>query len=262
MSVTSGDIVFYGSTYMSETDATPQGSGIDLTTKVVFDSSTLANAPAGPVGVVSSLTTDTGIYLDVFGRNTAGSIISGTVEITGNVVASGATSFERIMQMQVRPGHSGTITVQDQYAVVIATMASGINQIRRPFYNVASDVEGGSVRYFYEKIFAKNNNDTYSLLSPVISEVAGGIAGSIDFDLEKYCTDNASYGANTSTNRLTAPDASGMQAGTFDSNSKYLLQDTDLRPSGAIGVWLKLTLGAGVAPSKSTYTMSVSGNTI
>jgi hypothetical protein len=262
MSVASGDLIFYGSNYMAEDDTTVQGSGIDINTRVVFDSSTLANAPAGPVGVVSSLTTDTGVYVDIYGRNTAGSIVSGTITVSGNVISSGTTSFERIMKIIQRPGHSGTITIQDQNSSIIATMVSGISQIRRPFYNVASDIEGGSVRYFYEKIFVKNNNETYALLGTTISEVSGGIAGSIDFDLEKYCTDNASYGSNTSTNRLTAPSATGVQVGTFDSVAKTLLQDTDLRPSGAVGVWLKLTLGAGVVPSKSTYTMSVSGNSI
>jgi hypothetical protein len=262
MSVTSGDLIFYGSNYMSESDATVQGSGIDTATRVVFDSSTLANAPAGPVGVVSSLTTDTGVYVDIYGRNTAGSIVSGTIEVSGNVITSGTTSFERIMKIVQRPGHSGTITVQDQNSSVIATLPSGTLQIRRPFYNVASDIEGGSVRYFYEKIFLKNNNTTYALLGATIAEVAGGVAGSVDFDLEKYCTDNASYGSNTSTNRLTAPNATGMQVGSFDSTAKTLVQDTDLRPSGAVGIWLKLTLGAGVVPSKSTYTMSASGNSI
>jgi hypothetical protein len=262
MSVSSGDLVFYGSTYMAEIDTGYQGSGIDVTTKVVFDSSTLANAPAGKVGVVSSLTTDTGIYVGVYGRNTAGTIVSGAIPVSGTTVSSGTVSYERILKCVVYAGHSGTVTVQDQYGTGIVTIASGVAQVRRPFYNVAADVDGGDIRYFYEKVFLKNNNETYALLGTTISEIQTGAYGIIDFDLEKYCTNNASYGANPSTNRVTAPATTGMQVGSFDSTVKGLTQDTDLSPGGAIGVWLKLTLAPGTAPSKTTYTLSASGNSI
>ena len=53
-----------------------------------------------------------------------------------------------------------------------------------------------------------------------------------------------------------------MQSGSFDSVVKNLNQDIDLITSGAIGVWLELTLLPGTIASKNIYTLSISGSTI
>ena len=125
-------------------------------------------------------------------------------------------------------------------------------EVRRPFYNVSADVSGGSSRDFYEKLFVKNNNATNSLLAAIVQENADP-GGNITFDLEDAVDDNNS----TATRIDTAP--TGM-LGSFDSNDKNV-PGTDLAAASAIGVWIKLTLAAGTAAAKSTWTMRTTGST-
>lgn len=261
MSISSGDIKTYGSTYMQETDIGTQGGNIDITTSVIFDNPNLTNTPSGIVSACSNLITDTGININIVGRNIGGSIVSGSIILNGLTTVSGTTSFERLLKILVG-NHSGQISIKDSLDNLITTIDSGILCVRRPFYNVSADSSTGSEKKYYEKIFIKNTNTTYNLLEPTISEIATGIYSSVAFDLEKYSTLNVSYGANTSINRRTAPNITGMQSGSFDSVVKNLNQDIDLITSGAIGVWLELTLLPGTIASKNIYTLSISGSTI
>ncbi len=259
MAVVSGDIVFYGSADMRESDVGAQGGAIDLTTRVIFDSSTLANDPGdgaadGTLSVLSNSAADTSMDVNVSGRNAAGSLIGELIPLSGVTEVNGNTVFERIMKITV-PAHQGTITVQDSIDVLLVDIESGVLQLRRPFYDVSADVEGGSARTYYEKIFIKNENSTLALLAAQVSE-SGDPTGKITFDLE-----SAVDGSNTSTNRQTAPAGGGMQ-GSFDSADKSLDADTDLGAGEAISVWLLLSLAAGDAAQKNTYTLSISGNSL
>jgi len=260
MSVTSSDIVVYGSANMQESDSGTQGGTIDTTTRVIFDSSTIANDPGpGAISVSGFGTADTG-NIRVTGRNSAGSIISEDIELLANKVQkNGNSTFERILKCVVTSGSpTGTVRVLDTDTnTTLVDIETGVTTVRRPFYNVSAEASGGSSRDYYEKVFIKNNNATNALLSAQISENADP-TGYITFDLDANVD-----GSTTSTNRRTAPAASGMQGSpTFDSNTKSLNNDTDLDTEEAIGVWLKLTLAAGTAATKSTYTLTVSGSTI
>jgi len=138
--------------------------------------------------------------------------------------------------------------------------ANGETEIRRPFYDVSADVAGGSERTFYEKVFVKNTNSVNSLLSMTVSEEADP-STKIEFALEDAVDDSG-----TSTDRTTAPAAGEIGGTGFDSATKTLATETDagtadLAAGSAIGVWLKLTLAAGDAAAKSTYTIGSNGST-
>lgn len=98
-------------------------------------------------------------------------------------------------------------------------------------------------------MFIKNTNWTTALSNAVIKEFADPSAN-ITFDLE-----SSKGGSNSVANRLTAPTGN---LGTFDSLDKNVPTGV-LSPADAIGVWLKLTLAAGAAAAKSTYTIRTSG---
>lgn len=253
MPISATDIKFYGSTVMAEADGTgSQGGAIQTATKVIFTDITTTDN----VTIISSAAGDTTQTVTVTGRNTTGAIVSEVLSLNGTSRVVGATNFERIMKIVVNAAHTGTITVtRDNGATytVIATLETGILQVRRIFYNTSSDVVTGSNRNYYEKIFIKNEHATLSLLSATIKE-ASDPTGNVSFDLE-----STTGGSNTSTNRVTAP-ASGM-LGSFDSTDKAV-PSTNLAAGTAIGVWLKLSLIAGSAPAKSTWTVNVAGVTI
>lgn len=254
MPIASGDLVIYGAANIAEADGATQGGAINTAVKYIFDSATLANAP-GPdtVEVLSSNAGDTTQTVTVTGRNAGGSIVSDVLSLNGTSVVAGAVTFERILKVVVSAAHAGTITVRKATGdTTIGTLETGVTQLRRPFYNVAADASGGSSRDFYEKVFYKNNHATLALLAAAVSESADPGAN-ITFDLEDAVNDN-----NSIANRLnTAP--TGMLS-TFASTSKNV-PGTDLAAGAAIGVWLKLTLAAGTAPAKSTYTLNIAGNT-
>jgi len=75
-----------------------------------------------------------------------------------------------------------------------------VTQVRRPFYNVAADVAGGSTRWFFEKVFAVNNNTATALTVASLSKQADPSTGYLNFALCSSLNDTG-----TVTNRQTAP---------------------------------------------------------
>jgi len=252
MPVVASDLIVYGATGIAEDDTTPQGGGIDTETRYVFDDSSLANTLNDTVDVLSDDAADTTQTVTVYGRLSTGVITSENYSLAGLTPQSGVTTFERLLKVVVDAAHAGTITARDNgTTTTIAALESGVLQVRRPFYDVSSDAAGGSERNFYEKLFVKNTNDTNALLNAVIKESADP-TGIITFALEDAQDDNEIVAT-----RLTEP--TGISA-AFDSADKNV-PSTDLAPGSAIGVWMKMTLAAGAAAGKSTWTMNTEGST-
>lgn len=125
-----------------------------------------------------------------------------------------------------------------------------ILEVRRPFYNASADVVGGSSRDYYEKVFLKNTHATLALTTATIAEQADP-SGKITFALGTALDDTG-----TATDRRTVP-ASGVSA--FDSATKNVANSQNLTAGTAQSVWLKLTLAAGDAAQKTTYTVAANG---
>lgn len=271
MSVIASDLVVYGAANIAESDSGTQGGAIDTTVRYVFDSASLVNDPTasggdGELTVVSSNGADT-MNITVTGRNAGGSIVSQTIALNGTTVVDLTTNtFERILKVELASSAAGTVTLADNangagtIGNTIVAIESGVTDIRTPFYNVSSDASGGSSRSFYEKVFIKNNNSTNSLLGAIISENSDP-SGNVTFALEDAVDDTG-----TSTNRVTAPSGATIGSSGFDSADKALADEldaatADLAAGSAIGVWLCLTLAAGTAAAKTTYTMDIEGST-
>ena len=250
MPLVDSDFVVYGSAVMPDDDsATNIGGAIDTTKRVVF-----TDIPAtGTVGVYSSDANDNTQNVTITGRDSTGVIVSETLSLNGTTKVSGAQSFERILKILVSAAHNGTITVEDNQATPnkIVDIEPGVLEIRRPFYNAAADVSGGSVRKYYEKVFFKNNNTTTALTGAQISEQADP-SGKVAFALESVLDGNDTNGVGN--NRLVAP--SGY---TFDSNAKNVANSGNHNPGTAQGVWLELTLNPGDPSQNTTYTLRESG---
>lgn len=252
MPIASTDLVWYGSANMPEADGTTTGGAIATATRVVPDSASLFNAPGGAIEMLSSNAADA-MNVTITGRNAAGSIVSETKALSGTTAVIFATTFERILKIVLASAAAGTVTVrQSPGGTTIVAIEAGATTIRRPFYGVSADVAGGSPRTLYEKIFAKNNHATLSLLSAQISEFADPEA-QLEFAVEDAVNDIESV-----ANRQTAP--VGITVDGFSSTAKNV-PGTDLAAGSAIGVWLKLTLPAGDPATKTTYTPRISGQT-
>lgn len=260
MSVSSSDIIVYGSANMQESNSGTQGGAIDTTTYIIFSDSTLANTLNDTLEVLSSNAGDTTQTVTVTGRNSEGSIVSENFSLNGTTVVNGATTFERILKIVVSASHSGTITVRKATGdTTVASIPTGVLTIRRPFYNVSAEASGGSTVDYYEKVFVKNTNETNALLGATFADGGGDSNNYITFALEDAVSDNG-----TSTNRITAPSASTIGTNGFTASSKTLAAETDagttdLGAGVAVGLWLKMSLPAGSAAGKDTWTLTVSG---
>jgi hypothetical protein len=136
-----------------------------------------------------------------------------------------------------------------------------IVEVRRPFYNVASDVIGGSARTFYEKIFAVNNNTGTAVTTASILKQVDPSAGTLGFALTNALNDTA-----TVANRQTLP-ATGI--GAFNTSAApqttavpspaNLPSGAAPNAAGAQGVWLSLLLAAGLSAAKTSLTMRATG---
>jgi hypothetical protein len=250
MSVSASDIIVYGSANMPEANGTTSGGAIDATTKIVFTDI----AATDSVEFVSSSAADT-MNITVTGRSAAGAIVAETKALTGTTPTSATTqTFERILKVVLASTAAGTITVRRATGdTTIATMEPGITKVRRLFYDSAADASGGSSRDFYEKVFVKNTNGSTTLTNTQIAENSDP-TGNITFDLEDAVDDN-----NSVADRLNTP-PSGMSS-SFSNTTKTVPGGGNLAAGSAIGVWLKLTLAAGTAAAKSTWTLRATGTT-
>ncbi len=138
-----------------------------------------------------------------------------------------------------------------------------ITQVRRPFYNAAADVSGGSSRSFHEKVFAVDNNTTTALTLAQILKQADPSSGTLNFALT-----NALNDTSTIATRQTVPSvaitafSSGAAPQTIDVPSpQNLPSGAAPNAAGAQGIWLQLVLTAGLAPAKTSFTLRVSGQT-
>jgi hypothetical protein len=250
MSLTASDLAIYGSANMPENDTTTAGGAIDITTKVIFDSVTLANTLNTAVSASSTLASDT-MAIAISGRNSFGSVVGDSITLNGLTAVNGSVTFERLTKIAVPLTHQGTITLMRQTdGVVIGTMESGVCMLRRPFINATAQAAGGSSVYYYEKIFMKNKSSTNALLNALFVETADP-SNVVTFGMESGVN-----GTTTVANRLASP----ASCSAFNSLAKTI-QEGDFNPGSGQGIWLKLTLAAGTEPTKTTYTISASGAT-
>jgi len=251
MAVAANDLVVYGSATMGDDDvATQIGGAIDTTVRLVFTDIT----PAGLIEVVSDNVGDTTQTLTVYGRNSAGELISESKTVNGLTSVDFTSTWERLLRATLSGAGAGIITLRKNAAAGdLMVFAAGEIEIRRPFYNAVAEGSGGATRTYYEKIFMKNNNVTSSLTNAVISENADPTA-KVSFDLESTLDGTDDNGVGN--NRQVAP--SGY---TFDSANKNVANSQNHSPSGAQGIWLLLTLSPGDLATNSYYTLRETGET-
>lgn len=138
-----------------------------------------------------------------------------------------------------------------------------ITEVRRPFYNSASDIVGGATRTFYEKIFAVNDNTATAFTSAAITKQTDPSAGTLQLALTNTLNDTG-----TVANRQTVP-GSGITAFTSGSAPQSInVPSPQNLPSGAApnsagaqGIWLSLQLTAGLAPAKTSAGLRATGQT-
>lgn len=252
MSVIAAELIVYGSASMALDDTTQNiGGAIDTSKRVVFTDI----SPSGAVEIVSSAAGDTTQTVTVYGRDAAGVLISDVKTLNGTTAVAVTGTFERILRAVVSGAHTGTVTVRKASAGGdLMLFAPGELDIRRPFYNAAADAAGGAARTYFEKVFFKNTNATLALTAATIALQADP-SGKITFALEASLSGSDTNGAGN--NRQVAPGGY-----TFNTSTKNVANSGNHTAAAGQGVWLKLSLAAGDAAQKTSFTLRESGTTV
>ena len=110
------------------------------------------------------------------------------------------------------------------------------------FNDLESDEAGGVTHYQYRKVFFKNTSTASHLENAKIWILA---------DPENQVTmalESVKNGNDQSANRITAPEGYAFVEAQDEANALTLPGTGHLENGEAIGVWLKLTLPAGLPP--------------
>jgi len=134
--------------------------------------------------------------------------------------------------------------------IVFEKSPNEVSEVRRPFYAALAENRDGSARTYYEKIFSENVHATLDLTNAVVGELADP-TGNIDFDLESTLDGTDTNGVG---NRQTH--TGGY---TFDSTSKDVANSQSHTSGAGQGIWLRLTLPAGEAAAKTSFTLQEEG---
>ena len=124
-------------------------------------------------------------------------------------------------------------------------------EVRRPCYGAAADYVG-STRTHYEKLFYANESAT-DLTAALVKEVADPSAV-VAFALEAALGGSTTNGSGNS--RLVAPGAL-----TFDSADKNVANGGVLTAAATQALWIAFTRASGDAALKTTFTLSLEGQT-
>ena len=143
-----------------------------------------------------------------------------------------------------------------------------VTAVIRPFATAAADVSGGSTRFYYEKMFAVNNDTATALtLASILKQTdPGGFYSTSTVELDfALCT--ALNDTATATNRQTAPSGVGSYSSGAAPQTITVPSPQNL-PSGAApnaagaqGIWWRLTIYAGSSPLNSSWTPRITGQT-
>ena len=157
-----------------------------------------------------------------------------------------------------------TTTYNIHQGFLFEILPNPVTSIVRPFSGAAADVSGGSSRAYVEKIFCVNNNTTTALtLASIIKQVDPAGSGVLQIALTNVLND-----MGTVANRQTAV-GSGITAYTSGAapqtinvpSPQNLPSGSAPNSAGAQGIWLQLTLAAGIAAQKTSFTLRDSGTT-
>jgi hypothetical protein len=165
---------------------------------------------------------------------------------------NGTTKKATVRDWATQPDATSVYTIH--YGMVLDKSPNEVTQVRRPFYNAEANPSGGATKYYYEKVFIRNNNTTIALTNASIAEQSDPSA-KVDFALESTLNGTDTNGSGN--NRQVAP------AGySFDSATKNVANSQNHSPSSGQGTWMRLTLAGGDAAQNTYWVPREAGSTI
>lgn len=255
MAISSTDLIFYSSANPTTSDSGTSGGAVDRDMRVIFTDISAADT----VEILSSAAGDTTQTVTITGRRADGVIVSDPLALNGTTVVTSTETFERILKVVMSADAVGVVTVRKQSDnVTIGQIPVGERGFLRMFYDATAYASGSGsgTKLLYQKIFLCNVHTSLALLNAVI-ELTSDPSSVVTFRLEDAVNDN-----NSSANRLTEP--TGLDANSWDDTAKSVpggyLGDATTSTKDEIGVWVRLSLTEGLAPSEGSFVLTVTGS--
>lgn len=258
MSVSASDLKIYGAAFIDDFGFSSQGGAIDTSVAYTFNTG-LVNSINDTITIVG-VATDTRNFT-ITGRTIAGSLITESLTLSGTTPIVTANSYSRILKIDFSGTRAGITEVYKTTGLVsLASIPALVTSIRSLFYNIPDEVNNGSTKTYYEKIFVRNNSAD-DLMDATFYDAGGDTGNYITFALDDVVNGNYSV-----ANRETTPSAASIGATGFTSLSKTLAAETDagtadLTSTSRIGIWVKMTLPNGSAPVADTWSLGIRGGT-
>jgi hypothetical protein len=254
MAATSTDIKFYLSANRPEADTGTSGGARDATMQLLLP----ANADVGGAGVqvdcVSTSASDTGNIV-IAGYGAGGAWLTETLALNGLSHVHSANPYLYVCKLQMAAAAVGIVTCAQYGALsnVIHAIPATEKGAARLFLKAFANAAGGASLARYEKLFVGNANATggmNTMTDALTVNSAGELAGA----LEKAATVQATGGTESVAARTTAPTGGGSYS-WVDMVTPLAMgdgADGNLVAGEYQGVWLRLTLAAGRAPTQAT----------
>lgn len=262
MAATSDNIRFHLSANRPEGDTGTSGGARDATMQLLLAANADIGGAGAKVDFVSTSASDTQ-NVTVAGYGAGGAWLTETIALTGTANKQTTNTYLYVCKIQLASVAIGTITCAQFGALsnVIHTIPAGEKGAARLFLGAVANAAGGASKVLYEKVYVGNNHATDAIIAATFAisvDSASELAGA----LEKAANAQVTGGTESVAARTTEPTGGGSYtwgelttpAAVGDAG------DGNLTAGEYQGVWLRLTLAAGRAPTQATgYTLTVAG---
>jgi hypothetical protein len=260
MSVIPSDLIAYGSANMPESDGVAVGGAVDFSRRVAFYDIT----PVGTINFVSSSSSDTGVKIQIAGRDSTGVIQTpAAVTLNGTTPVSGSQSFERLLYGVVsgaspngplaNPGGTNTtVAASITSSATSMTVASATGFPNSGNYYIAVDT--GS-NFEIMEVTGGQGTTTWTVSRGVSGPAPAGVAHSSSVAVYLMPVGDVAAIANTATvSAHTAQTGSANHSGT---NPPLLKLQSGDGVSVSAGQIIRTTSGTG--PNQIRMIVATSG---
>jgi hypothetical protein len=260
MALANTDFVFYLSANRPEADVGASGGAIALVRLMNIATCDSLNTGSGErVKFVSSAGGDTTQTVAVEGYGVDGAWLSETVDLAGATPVLTVGTYKHLKKAVLSATCAGTITVTgNTTAATLFTVPIGELGASSMFLKATANAGGGAAKTLYEKLFVKNTNVTSAGVACTFYNATDNKT-ELTFAMECAGGTGSAYqvtgGTESATNRATLPTGGGTYTFTemLTSGSAVAVGDAadgNMVAAEAQGIWVKLSLAAGVAPDQ------------
>jgi len=258
MPVADADLKFYLAASRPVADTGTSGGALDP--KMQLIDRTYADAMNTGSGEQVKLTSDSAADTQnctLMGYAPDGTWATETFALTGVTPKVSTNTYLHLVSLVLASDANGTIAVTgNTTAAAIHTIPIGERGAARMFILAKANAVGGASKDLYEKVFVGNDHASDAAIEAKVW-LAQDAGAYLTMDCEMSGDVTLTGGSETTANRVTEPTTGGTYSwGEHASEGAAHVagdaEDGNLAADEWQGVWIKLTLAAGLTPDQDT----------